>query len=482
MICPHCHREQKDNAQTICQFCKKSLHLDSDRGINVLEAQSEAKFRALKSSAAAGDARDQYRLGLLYYQGTGCERNLNQAVRCFEGSAKTGFAAAEYALALCLLKGEGADRDVRRVLNLLAQASRHGHPGAAKLLQEIGQTYRDKTKNQITFYSPERAKGKKNQVRSVYFLPVDNANTCPNDQYELYRQVAYLACYSFDPLQIKGFLRLPLLRCSQCDTWFVSRSIVNLIKNEGFEQKEIDIINSPDNPRSPELEQLYKVPQPAKKLSGRSTSKRSSKKGKSTRRKKSDLHLAIRCQYCDGGKTGTGIGFKGICSPENYRYHKKNNSTSWCASKENTCQSWSENKLDNKEYPCSECHLLLDWACSDSKAGAGKKSVRKIAGNRTGQIAVLTTVFPGADEKNRRVFALFLICEPEEPRPGEICADPVMRIELLEDEIVNFWDHYQGGGRSDRPIWGSPFYRNLSDSQIRSILTASLQQIKDPQR
>lgn len=481
MLCPHCHREQKDNAQKVCIFCKKNLSLPHPADDGVIDSEAVTKFKTAKAKASGGDALEQYRLGLLYYQGSGCERNLNQAVRFFEIAARSGLAAAEYALALCLLQGEGIEKDARRALGLLAQASRHGHNGARKLLQEIGQTYRNKTRTQVELITPDDAESLKNKVGSVYFLPDDNANTCPQDQYELYKQMAFLACHSFAPLEVKGYLRLPLLRCSHCRNWYVSNSILNKVKADGFNPGEIDIINSPEYPRVPELEKLYKIESSAAKSPARGRRK-TIRSRKTAARRRSDLHLAIRCQYCDGGKTGKTFGFKGICTPENYRLHKKYSSTSWCASKDNECQEWSVEQLENQQYPCSECHFLLDWACSESRAGAEKKAARKIAGNRAGHIAVMTTVLPGEEEKKRRLFAIFTICEPENQMPGELCADPRMRLELTLEEKVFFWDHYKGSGQSDRPIWGSPFYRNLADEQIRSMLTAAQEQVKDQER
>ena len=97
MICPHCNREQKGNDRTVCMFCKKNLHSNDlkapgNRHESPEHESSENELREVSFRADAGDIEACYRLGVMYYQGYGCARNLPLAVSYFERAAQADLA------------------------------------------------------------------------------------------------------------------------------------------------------------------------------------------------------------------------------------------------------------------------------------------------------------------------------------------------------------------------------------------------------
>ena len=484
MICPHCNREQKGNDRTVCMFCKKNLHASEvEAPGNHYESPDNALSEA-SVRADAGDVEACYRLGVMYYQGNGCARNLPLAVDYFEKAAQADLAEACYALALCQLQGKGTRQDIRRALENLSAAAQHKHAKAIKLLQDIKESIRNSTKDKVSLCTDTDQIGDEQCIEVIRFLPDDSANTCPNDQYELTRCKGYLAYHTLDPLQRTGYLHLPLLRCSTCHTWYISRSTLHLLEKSEFDISGLDIVGSKDYPRSDVMAEMHAppVPEPEEiKVKSKKKSSQASRRSSNRRGKKNRQHLAIKVAACDGGRAENNFGYKGLCSNAFYQLHKKHVDTPWCASRKNHCRDWSKDQLENNEYPCLECHLLVDWKLGSAADGANDSSGHRIAGDREGSLALLTAIQPGNSELERRVFAIFQISSHSGLQDGEICAEPDRRLELMLDEPVLFWDHYPVLDQ-DNPRWGSVFYRNMQNDQVKSVLDQAITQVQDPER
>lgn len=88
-------------------------------------AQAAAIYREL---AAAGDAKAQYNLGLMYARGDGVAENPQEAVKWYRLSAEQGFAEAQYALGVIYFSRDaGVPMDYDEAIKWYRQAAEQGH-------------------------------------------------------------------------------------------------------------------------------------------------------------------------------------------------------------------------------------------------------------------------------------------------------------------------------------------------------------------
>jgi len=90
-------------------------------------AEYEATAKALRTSAEAGDASAQFRLGQLYDEGTGVPQDYGQAKVWYERAAKQGHVGAQVNLGTLYLQGEGAPQSDQMALFWIRPAAEQGH-------------------------------------------------------------------------------------------------------------------------------------------------------------------------------------------------------------------------------------------------------------------------------------------------------------------------------------------------------------------
>jgi TPR repeat protein len=98
-----------DFAQTL-GFSKEGPHIDAAYTAYQDEKYETAKLLAAPL-AAAGDARAQSLLGLIYYRGRGVAQDHSEAVKWFLSAAEQGDMAAQFYLGVMFSKGEGVPQD-----------------------------------------------------------------------------------------------------------------------------------------------------------------------------------------------------------------------------------------------------------------------------------------------------------------------------------------------------------------------------------
>ncbi|KAI8886566.1 HCP-like protein [Backusella circina FSU 941] len=81
------------------------------------------------------DSRAQYRLGLMYEEGKGVEKNLEKALSYYLQAHKNGNSNATYSLAQIYLNGNGVNQDLTKAFFLFTEASEMGHIQAHKALK-----------------------------------------------------------------------------------------------------------------------------------------------------------------------------------------------------------------------------------------------------------------------------------------------------------------------------------------------------------
>ena len=105
-----------------------------------------AMIAQLKKDAAAGDAKAQYHLGLMYARGKGVPENDVEAVKWYRLAAAQGLDMAQYALGFMYAGGEGVPEDYIQAYKWYNLAAAAGDTIAVKSKNRVAEKM---TKEQI---------------------------------------------------------------------------------------------------------------------------------------------------------------------------------------------------------------------------------------------------------------------------------------------------------------------------------------------
>jgi TPR repeat protein len=94
-------------------------------------------FERLKQESESGKADISFRLGTMYYFGTGCETNLVEAAKWIRKAAESGHALAQYRLGYMLFKGEGVAANPEEAHWWMMTAAEQGDPDATGVAARI---------------------------------------------------------------------------------------------------------------------------------------------------------------------------------------------------------------------------------------------------------------------------------------------------------------------------------------------------------
>ena len=199
-------------------------------------------------------------------------------------------------------------------------------------------------------------------------------------------------------------------------------------------------------------------------------------------------NVAFKCTFCDGGKSSDHIGFNGLCSAEIIQYNVQVKKHRWCTAPDSLCyqystgyiKSYSELKDRSQKFDfiCYESAMLRDWSAYAGVSRGEKRNEipMKLKWVRTNNLAVLTTRLPHAEEKDRYIFAVFLVTKADEGDADDTgfvsAGDSQYRIEMNPNEArkLRFWDYYFCPNAQNQIIFGSGLHRYLSDNQAVQIL------------
>lgn len=213
---------------------------------------------------------------------------------------------------------------------------------------------------------------------------------------------------------------------------------------------------------------------------------------KNTTVKTSDKNnISFKCNYCDGGKTKEVVGYKGVCSDETIKYNIKVAKHIWCSqpenmcykylngeiSREEICKFYEETKSEFSKSVCYESQMLEIWnaGAGITQNGEEKGKPMSLRNVKANSLAILTSKLPYAEEKDRFIFAVFLINENYEGdsrEEGYVAANPKYRIQLSFDEAreLKFWDYYYNGNKPELIKLGSGLHRYFTDDQAAQVL------------
>ena len=201
-------------------------------------------------------------------------------------------------------------------------------------------------------------------------------------------------------------------------------------------------------------------------------------------------NVAFKCNYCDGGKTSTCIGFHGVCSDAVLRYNIEKAHHVWCADTESPCRCYLDGKISRTELEdmmrggggldsvCYESHMLRDWMASAGvvQTGANRGKPMRLLKVQRNSLAVLTSREPNyVSDELRFIFAVFLVDESYEGDyrdAGYVTTTSEWKISLTPQEAhqILFWNYYLNQNAPERIVFGSGLHRYLSDNQAAQIL------------
>lgn len=193
------------------------------------------------------------------------------------------------------------------------------------------------------------------------------------------------------------------------------------------------------------------------------------------------MNLAFKCTYNDADE-GVYVGFNGTCSVNNIIRNIKGGRV-WCSNEQCPCRRFYDTGFRGEapEYPCYESELFNMWRFGGGTYHHGPHAGTPIKINQAevNKIAILTTLFPGDKEKDRKIIGLFKIGEVEHTDQTYVYADNRHRVRLPLEEAkeLNFWDYYSVSG--EKPIWGTHLFRYLKDESVALILTDLKDTVRD---
>lgn len=225
-------------------------------------------------------------------------------------------------------------------------------------------------------------------------------------------------------------------------------------------------------------------------------SKPDAKKRASQLRDKSNI--AIKCNYCDGGRTETVFGYKGVCSDEMIHKNVVVSKRPWCSAPACECKRYSNKEISRDEleainanggFVCYESRLLRNWIASAGRMQTEKRNDKpiKMTNARVNRLCVLTTKQQKELEADRKIFAAFIISEVEvgdEKVEGNVHAHAKYRIDLTPEEAehVRFWDFHKNKSKPETPFWGSGLLRYVTDAQSINIIKAMMEAAVEPEK
>ena len=127
---PYAHQGNRE-----AQFAMGVLYFEG-HGVSKNLDEALAWFR---KAANSGHPTAMFNLGVAYWEGRGLNKNFSQAVDWWERAAESGDVASQYNLGLAYYLGKGAQKDIDKARSWLTQASEQGHADANRVLGVIGE-------------------------------------------------------------------------------------------------------------------------------------------------------------------------------------------------------------------------------------------------------------------------------------------------------------------------------------------------------
>jgi len=172
----------------------------------------------------------------------------------------------------------------------------------------------------------------------------------------------------------------------------------------------------------------------------------------------------------NNGDEGIFVGFRKRCNIENIIYNVESVSDKWCKQPQCSCRKFYDRNFKGnvEEFPCNESSLFEQWTWNPGNEFAtGEPFLIKSSG--AGKIAILTTRFANADERERKIIGFLKIREIVDEHQVYAVKKQSLRLTLDEAQELNFWNYHKNT-KSDKILWNSGRFRYLDDNQVAAIL------------
>lgn len=197
-------------------------------------------------------------------------------------------------------------------------------------------------------------------------------------------------------------------------------------------------------------------------------------------------NVAFKCNFCDGGQSSEQIGFNGACSDKIINNNIVIEHRTWCNSDDCPCLHYHNGEISREEldeicsnggFVCYESQMLRDWKALAGivQHGDNKGKPMKLNQVQSNSLCVLTTRDPQSSEKDRYVFAVFLVDDTYEGDghdEGYVSTQSEFKIKLSPEEArsMKFWNYHSNDNQSERAVWSSGLHRYFEDEQAAQIL------------
>ena len=177
--------------------------------------------------------------------------------------------------------------------------------------------------------------------------------------------------------------------------------------------------------------------------------------------------IAFKYNYCDGN----GRWFSGICS--NSQMKTNVSKARWCSNKDSQCYNHIKKgtPIITRGFVCYERLFLKKWIAYAGVEKSGHKiPIKRDCSNK---IAIMTTRDPGTPEKDRFIFAVFVVDSwnyGNGMTPGNVSSNKSLKFEISPAiaRTIKFWNYYKT--KSGKQIWGCRLHRYLDDELIDKLL------------
>lgn len=179
-------------------------------------------------------------------------------------------------------------------------------------------------------------------------------------------------------------------------------------------------------------------------------------------------NIAFKCNFCDGGASENRIGFRGVCSDALIEYNIYDAKHTWCSCDESDCLRYFRREMSRKQLDefmdtefgvCYESQMLNNWTAFAGivQTGERKGTAMKLNQVQAHSLCVLTTREPNMPEKDRYIFAAFLIDETFEGdnrEAGYVTTNSDLKIELSPQEArtMKFWKYHSNKNKPENAV------------------------------
>lgn len=197
-------------------------------------------------------------------------------------------------------------------------------------------------------------------------------------------------------------------------------------------------------------------------------------------------NIAFKCNYCDGGRSESQVGFNGICSDRMIKNNIEIEKRTWCNSLDCECLDYLEGRINRRQlddihntggYVCYESQMLRDWKALAGIVQRGERAGQpmKLHKVQSNSLCVLTSRMPETKEEERFIFAVFLIddsYEGDNREEGYVSTKSKYKLKLTPKEAEGFlfWDYHANNNKPEVATWSSGLHRYFEDIQAIQIL------------